>query len=248
MILSFSLIYSEHITYMNKLSTTFIGFLFISIIIGVPTVLANTSADQNCQPIYGGGQRCEDKNHFIDKKVKNPTTGNFEDSVSTNASFTPGSDVMFQITVINPTNTTISRMQVQDKFPARYVKFIAGSGKFENNTLSYEITDLKPGEARTTTISAKIAASNELPNDMGTTCVVNQAFATVDNVTKQDDASFCIEKQVLGAKTPTTKGGLKVFPAPKPVRTPATGAEAIALFGIIPSALTGLLIRKKAIN
>jgi hypothetical protein len=130
------------------------------------------------------------------------------------------------------------------------IKHFQGPGKYDDKTktLSFEARDVKPQETRAFTITGKIASSNSLPNGQGITCVTNQAQATTDATTQADTAQLCIEKQVLGAKTPTTKGGLKVFPAPKPVKTPATGAEAIALFGIIPSALTGLLIRKKAIN
>ncbi len=44
---------------------------------------------------------------------------------------------------------------------------------------------------------------------------------------------------------PTTKGGLPVYPPTKAKTTPQTGPEAIALFGLIPSAVGGMLLRRK---
>ena len=55
-----------------------------------------------------------------------------------------------------------------------------------------------------------------------------------------DNTGFCIQTQV------TTKGGMTVFPAPQITKTPATGPEAALLLSLIPAALSGFALRKKA--
>ncbi len=57
----------------------------------------------------------------------------------------------------------------------------------------------------------------------------------------------------LGVVGPTTvpnmtKGGQPVYPAPQSEVAPNTGPEALALVGLIPTALGGLLLRRKAKN
>lgn len=44
---------------------------------------------------------------------------------------------------------------------------------------------------------------------------------------------------------PTTKGGLPVFPPTQAKTTPQTGPEALSLIGLIPSAVGGLMLRRK---
>ncbi|HVF69653.1 MAG TPA: hypothetical protein VNA13_03750 [Xanthomonadales bacterium] len=44
----------------------------------------------------------------------------------------------------------------------------------------------------------------------------------------------------------TTKGGLPVYPPTKATTTPSTGPESIALIGLIPSAIGGVLLRRKS--
>ncbi len=45
---------------------------------------------------------------------------------------------------------------------------------------------------------------------------------------------------------PTTKGGLPVYPPTKATKTPDTGPESLALFGLIPSAIGGMFLRRKS--
>jgi hypothetical protein len=71
--------------------------------------------------------------------------------------------------------------------------------------------------------------------------MVNQASATVGKEKSTDNSQFCVEKSVA-----TTKGGLPVYPAPAMSQTPATGPEMLPLLGLIPGALGGLILRRKA--
>ncbi len=203
-------------------------------------------ADTACQPIYGGGQTCvQVGNVLINKTVQNPQTGSFVDNLNINdPKFAPASSVKFNITVTNTGSSTINKTTVKDTLPG-FVSFVSGPGSFDSNTkvLTFDVNDLKAGESKTFTVTAKIVDGGQLPSDQGITCVVNQALATSENGQQSSDNSqFCIQKPVLGE----TKGGLKVFPAPAVTTTPATGPEMLPLIGLIPTGVFGFILRKKS--
>ncbi len=221
-------------------------FIFISLITGFISLslASSASASTSCQPIYGGGETCvQVGNISINKTVQNPTTGSFVDNLSVNdPKYSPTSTVNFQITVTNTGSGNISSTTVKDTFP-NYVTFVSGPGSFDSNSkvLTFTVGNLAAGASQTFDVSAKVADQNSLPADQGVTCVVNQANATSnDNQQSSDNSQFCIEKP-----TSTTKGGLKVFPAPAVVTTPATGPEMLPLIGLIPGGLFGIFLRKK---
>ena len=203
-------------------------------------------ADTSCQPIYGGGQTCiQVGNVVINKTVQNPQTGSFVDNLNVNdPKFAPGSSVTFNITVTNTGSSTINKVTVKDTLP-QFVNFVSGPGSFDSNTkvLTFDVTNLKAAESRTLTVAAKVTEAGQFPADQGITCVVNQALAASENGQQSSDNSqFCIQKPVLGE---TTKGGLKVFPAPAVTITPPTGPEMLPLIGLIPSAIAGFFLRRK---
>lgn len=213
--------------------------------------VVSASADTSCQPIYGGGETCvQVGNLSVNKTVKNPSTGSFVDNLNVNdPKYSPTSTVAFQITVTNTGSGNISKTTVKDTLPS-YVSFVSGPGSFDANSkvLTFEVTNLNAGESQTFTVQAKVADANGLPKDQGVTCVVNQVLAKSDKMESSDNSQFCIEKPgetPKGGET-TTKGGKKVFPAPKVVKTPDTGPEMIALAGLIPMGAAGLFLRRKA--
>lgn len=199
-----------------------------------------------CQPIYGGGETCETSNKFVlDKKVLHPTKtkGNVEvyvDNLSINdPKYAPSQQIKFQFTVTNTGTTKLDEVTFTDFLP-NYVEFVSGPGSFDSNTnkLTYTIEDLNANETRQFVIVAKVKGANSLPNTQNTVCVVNQASLTRGNDESRDNSQFCIEK--------TTKGGLPVMPAPKMTQTPSTGAESLALIGLIPAAVGGLFLRRRS--
>lgn len=225
--------------------------IIISLMTGIMSLsfAVKTSASSSCQPIYGGGETCvQVGNISINKTVKNPSTGSFVDNLSVNdPKYSPTSTVNFQITVTNTGNGNISSTTVKDTFP-NYVTFVSGpkDGKFDSNSkvLTFTVGNLAAGASQTFDVSAKVADQGSLPADQGVTCVVNQVNATSnDNQQSSDNSQFCIEKP-----TPTTKGGLKVFPAPAVVTTPSTGPEMLPLIGLIPSGLFGIFLRRKSLK
>jgi uncharacterized repeat protein (TIGR01451 family) len=229
--------------FMNKNIIT--TLLLAALMLVVP---ASVQAATTCTPIYGGGQSCVTAgNLVINKKIAKPGTSVFFDNLGSKEAFSPDQAITFQIVVTNNGGATLPKVTVKDVFPA-FVSFVSGPGNFDANskTLTFELENLAPNESRTFTIGGKIVPATQLPNDMTVICndprVLNQAIAIVDGQV-QDNAQFCIQKQVT---TTTTKGGLKVFAPPAVTTTPPTGPEALALVGLIPTGALGYFLRKKS--
>ena len=207
-------------------------------------------ADTSCQPIYGGGQSCTTSNNIvIDKTVLNPQSNQFVNNLSINdPKYLPGLIATFQIAITNTGNKNISTIDVKDIFP-QYVIFGAGAGTFDinTNTLSFSLTDLAPNETRKYSIVGRVFNAENIPGTVGSVvCVVNQAIAMINNNNvSQDNSQFCIEKTAV-ASVVTTKGGFPVLSSVPTTSTPSTGPEALVLFGLIPTGITGLMLRKYA--
>jgi len=200
-----------------------------------------------CQPIYGGGETCETSNKFVlDKKVLHPTQtkGNVEvyvDNLTVNdPKYAPGQTIKFQLSVTNTGSSKLDEVTFTDYLP-NYLVFVSGPGTFDSNSnkLTYKIENLNSNETKQFIIAAKVKDANVLPNTQSTVCVVNQASITSGRDESRDNSQFCIEKTV-------TKGGLPVMPAPKMTQTPSTGAESLALLGLIPAAVGGLFLRRRS--
>lgn len=234
--------------------------LFLTILFAIYYLLfaVRTYAAVSCQPIYGGGQACVTAgNILINKTVLNPQTNKMVDNLGINdPKYQPGFIVNFQVTLTNTGSTNISHIDVKDIFP-QFVNFNAGPGNFDANTktLSFGVDNLNANETRTFTITGNVVNADQLPIDQGIVCVVNQATATADGSTSQDNSQLCIEKKFTPTQAPqvqafvqpgvpTTKGGLKVFPAPSITTTPPTGPESLALFSLVPTGIVGWLLRK----
>jgi len=196
-----------------------------------------------CQPTYGGNT-CENTSLLIDKKVADPTTMTkggvmvYKDNLGVNdAKYGAGQTVNFQIVVTNTSDSSVSNIIVKDILP-EYLTITKGMDndwKYDTSsrTLSTTISSLNPNESKTFTLSAVVVSLTQLPTGQDVTCVTNQSFATLNDVTVQDNAQLCIQKT------------MPVFPAPKAESTPKTGPEALMLFGLIPTGLGGLLLRKR---
>lgn len=230
---------------MKKLLVIFfaLSFLFLT---------KTAHADVTCEPIYGGGITCPQQgNLVISKKVLNPQTNNLVHTLDINgAKFSPGQIVTFQLTVTNTGNAVINNITVKDIFP-QFVDFLTGNGNFDSNTktLTFNIAKLNPGESQNFNLQGKIVSIEQMPSDQSIVCVVNQAIATANESGQQsqDNSQFCIQKiTVTPTPLPVTKGGLKVFPPQQVTVTPPTGPEMIPLLALIPTGLTGLIIRKKS--
>jgi uncharacterized repeat protein (TIGR01451 family) len=242
---------------MNKslsiLSTIIFGFTLTA---GVAFAAGETN---QCQPIYGGGESCPKVPQIeINKTVQNPETQGYVDNLSaSDPKFAPTETVTFKITVKNTSDQELTKITIKDVFP-NVVEFVNGVGNFDagSRTLTIPLEKLSPNEARDFFVQAKVVAADKLPANQNVVCVINQSSITVAEKTAQDNAQFCIEKGLKPEERPTTKGGQPVNPpvtkGGKPVyptttatTTPETGPEALALIGLIPSALGGAYLRRK---
>ncbi|MEK7376716.1 MAG: hypothetical protein AABZ57_06095, partial [Candidatus Margulisiibacteriota bacterium] len=123
-----------------------------------------------------------------------------------------------------------------------------GIGLCDNSKkiITINIDILNRNEARVLTIKGKIAAKEKLQNEPETVCLINQAKATQDGQSAQDNAQFCIHKdpEPIITQPATTKGGKQIFPASTTRTTPKTGPEALSLISLIPLATTGFWLRR----
>lgn len=229
---------------MKKLILSISAVLFLSL--GGTAFASNGSYGYGgpCEPVYGGGEVCVSKGQIlINKAVKNPSTGAFVDNLSltNDPKYSAGQTVEFQLTLTNTGKDNLKEVTVTDIFPS-FITFESGTGTYDSNSKSlvFKVNDLKAGESRVFIVKGKVVAISSLPVDQAVTCVVNQVKAKSSENESSDVSQFCIEKVI------TTKGGNPVMPAPQITSTPSTGAESLALLGLIPAAVGGLFLRRRS--
>lgn len=207
-----------------------------------------------CQPSYGK-DKCDKPDILLDKKVADPTTvgmkgatpSNYQDNFGFNSEkYVPGQQVPFQISVTNTGNKTLKDIKVEDTLP-KDILYVSSVGKYDAAThkVSFTIESLAPNEKKTIELIGQVVASDKFPSDQTVICsIVNNASATVENVTSSDKSEICVKKESVGGP----KIDKKVYPAPKAKKTPPTGPEAIALLPIIGGAISGYMLRRKTNN
>lgn len=230
-------------------------YLFFFLIAVFLTAGGQASAQaQQCQPIYGGGESCAQAEELrINKSVKNPQDGKYVNSLSVNdPKYAASQQVSFRIEVQNISKNALSSIMLRDILP-QYVVYVSGTGTFDtkSKTLSFTIDKLNPNETKVFFIEARTVNRDSYPKDQGTVCVVNQAIASFDKKSSQDNTQFCIQKDAapLQENAPTgnpsqSKGGLPVYPPSTTTTTPPTGPEALALIGLLPAGALGIWLRR----
>lgn len=228
------------------------GLLFTPYSPGIVTA----EAQDNCQPIYGGGESCvQTGNVTINKTVQNPKTLQYVDNLDASSpKYNPGQIVLFQITVTNTSNNPIKNIEVKDLLPQNIDCASQETNQCNNATkiIAFTIDNLNARETKIYTLKGKIASISNQPEDKATICLVNQATAAQDKQAARDNSQFCIQKNetpsttARQANTGSTKNGLTVFPPSKTKATPATGPETLALSALFASGLFGFILRKKS--
>jgi uncharacterized repeat protein (TIGR01451 family) len=206
----------------------------------------------NCTPLYGGGQSCEQFDPiFINKTVQNPQTKGYVENLSpTDPQYTPGQTIVFKLTITNTGTSTVSKITATDILPP-YITFSKGQGTYDEGTktLRFTIDQLKANETKVFFIEGKVVERDALPDAQQSRCVINQATATANNKTSQDNALICLAKDPLTGSTSqiqTTKGGLVIHPPAQSKTTPSTGPEALAIAALLPLGGLGFFLRFKA--
>jgi len=235
-------------------------YLFAYLIFGLFSILLSpgiVTADnqENCQPIYGGGESCVQKGKVaINKTVRNPQTLQYVENLGVqDPKYSPNQTVQFQITVKNTSNTPIGNIEIKDRLPQYLDCASEVSSQCNNATkiITFTIDNLNANEIKIYTFKGKVASINNLSEDKEAICLVNQALATQNKQTSQDNSLFCIQKNEAPSATTqqtnpgSTKGGLPVYPPSRTKSTPGTGPETVALFGLLASGLFGFMLRQK---
>ena len=214
-------------------------FVFVvSFFVFFSPAYANTS----CQSIYGG-QTCTNTTITLEKDVLNPQTKTYvHDLGTTDFNFQPGQTITFHIKITNNGTNLINTIAVTDNFP-EFVNFASGPGNFDNNarTLTWTINNLAPNQTQIFSVEGTIFTPPNLP-PLSQNCDVNQATAlTDDNQMAQDSSQFCISQSTTATTTPSPTNvsqlpaNVTPFPtvAPPLTSTPVTGANPLALVGLV---------------
>lgn len=222
----------------------------IALVTSVSFALINaTLTDAQCTPLYGGGQTCPSVNIAVNKAVQHPQSNAFVDNLGVNdPKFSAEQVVTFQIVVTNTAGASIGRVIVRDVFP-QFVSFISGPGNFDNNTktLTFEVTSLAAGESRTFTLQGRVVPEDQLAQNVGVACVVNQAVVTMDDGrSASDNAQLCIERKVLGGQPGVPSKEVQVFPPSKVEIIPVTGPNVLQIAALATAGLLGFVLRKRA--
>jgi len=173
----------------------------------------------------------------ISKTVLNPKANTYVSSLGLNdPMYHPGDTVTFHITVANLSKSAIDQAVVKDTFPS-YITFSSGPGEYNptDKTLSFFVYNVQPGTTQAFSVSAIINNVTALPSDQTITCMANKADVSTNTLgNSQDQASFCIQKTYQSTNTIT--------------RSPDTGVESIAYYGLGVSSLFGFALRNLAKN
>jgi len=128
---------------------------------------------------------------LIDKKIKNPESGDYVDNLGVNDyHFAPGEEIRFKIQVKNTGETTFGKIEVKDYLP-EYVELVSGKTEIE-----YQ--DLKSDESYEFELLVKVVSAEKIPDDQMVYCVINKATVKANDQSDEDTAQLCIEKKVLG--------------------------------------------------
>lgn len=223
-------------------------FAVLIAMIAVQTVGATRveASKVECFKQYGGGETCIVKKEGkleLDKKVKNPKSGNFESDIkptggSNPYSFKSGENVVFRIIVKNVGDVELKDIELKDRLP-NFVKYHSGDGKgaSDNTQVEFSKFNLKPGESKEFQFMTRIAHDGILPKD-SRICVTNIAEAkgiwANDKDKKEeavDYANFCIELPKIKGVEDVKKEAPKVLPV--------TGADTMIL---VTTAAFGLML------
>ncbi len=217
------------------------AIIFTSLLALSITSTAFASGDSACQPVYGGGEVCQNNFKFtINKMVQSPTKGgNYVENLTVNdVHYAPSTNIIFKITIKNTGDSDITNLNVTDTLP-QYLTYVSGlaNATSSGNNISFVVNKLTPGQSVDYILATKVSDVGSLTKTI--TCPVNKVSATAkDGSTATDESQVCIEKSSV---TPTPA----IMQKPPVTNIPSTGPETDILLGLITSGALGLFLRKK---
>lgn len=194
--------------------------IFLPIIFTLFSLNQPVWAAVRCEKQYAGEVCIRTGELQINKVVWDPQNQRFVDNLDvTDHKFSPGEEVVFQLRIKNVGDAALERVEVKDTLP--FFLFLT------SGSLSFEVTDLTPGETEEREIKARVVSAESLPNNQSIFCDVNVAEARAGELRDRDTAKVCVTKKVLAVKVlpPTGFQNLSLFL----VLAIVTGAAGIAL-------------------
>lgn len=175
-----------------------VSFLFSAILLAA--AVAPVFADE-CGGAYQSA--CQPVDLTVNKTVKHPTnSGVFVENLTSNdPSYSPGSEILFKMTVKNSSGETFHPVTVRDILP-EHLTFLSGPGTYDtgSRTLTFTMDNLVAGESRTVEILTKVV---NVASNAALLCESNYVKVTAPARPKGDDdtSQFCIQTKVLGVTT-----------------------------------------------
>lgn len=162
------------------------------------------------------GQPAPVESIFVDKQVSKPVTQSkggilqyeYVDNLTpSDVRFQPGTDIYFKVRVKNTSSITLNNVMVLDKIPL-YLEPIEGPGSYDaqSRSISFNAGTFNPDEEKLYYFKMQWLAQDKLPADRGLMCASNYVRAYTNNVSDDDTAQACVEKQVMGV-TQAPKAG-----------------------------------------
>lgn len=185
-----------------------VGAFVVLSIASLYTLFFILSASVSAQ--YGQyGQPQPSKSILIDKFVGKPTTTkggaetqDFVDNLSpSDPRFKPSQKVVFKLVVRNTSDVKLNNVEVKDTLP-QYIEAVEGPGNFDKTTkvIAFNAGNFAPDEEKVFFLTARFVSQDQLPQDRSIICVVNRVQVFAKEVSDEDTAQFCVEKQVQQAK------------------------------------------------
>jgi uncharacterized repeat protein (TIGR01451 family) len=169
-------------------------------VFGSLVLTANTAFADECGGTYQPA--CQPVDLTVNKTVKNPSSGVFVENLTANdPTYSPGSDVLFRLTVTNSSGETFNPVTVRDVLP-EHLTFISGPGTYDSasRTLTFTMDNLVAGESRTVEVLTRVV---NVATNAALFCELNYVKVTAAARPNGDDdtAQFCVQTNVLGATT-----------------------------------------------
>ena len=225
---------------MYKKQISIFSLLILSVIFAAlktGSVFASGEEIYGGAPVYGGGVVVSRGEMLLDKKVRNPASGEFVDHLGpTDPKYRPQTVVTFQINVRNAGDSALENITIVDTLP-RYLDFMDGPGTYnkDENTLTFNVEKLDGGTSQTFEIKGRVVHPAQLPQDRNIICPTNDDRQPVNVVDvfidkgqqDHDESQYCIEKEM---EVP---------------EVPQAGAQTQVAIGFMSTFLSGWYLRRK---
>lgn len=194
---------------------------------------------------------------LVDKLVARPqgttegtTEWEYVDNISSSDhTFSPGNPIFYRVTVKNVSNHSLTNVTIKDYVPS-YLEPYEGHGSYDSATREITIAagDFAADQSKTYTINMRINNADQLPSDQSLLCPINKVKAYNDQVSDEDQAQVCIEKEIP-APTTTTQVTEEKVTISQAEKIPSAGPEEnIAMISAIAAVMAVAGIRLASVE